>query len=107
MHNPGSVPHPAFLALADVTVVFEDTLDVFRSRQAARLFENLGERPQLACIVHSLPLDTCAKELQTVVSKCSQVAGRIFVTPNGHYADFGPCWADFVEAVATAHSLKR
>lgn len=106
MHNPGSVPDPAFLALADVTVIFEDTLDVFRSRQAARLFDNVGKRSQLACIVHSLPIDTCAEELQIVVSRCSQVAGRIYVTPNWHYADFGPRWADFVEAVAIAHSPK-
>lgn len=107
MHNPGSVADPAFLALADVTVIFEDTLDVFHTRQAAKLFDGIGERPQLACIIHSLPVDTCAEELQTVVSRCSQFAGRIFVTPHGHYADLGPHWAEFVEAVAAAHSTKQ
>ncbi|KAL9110039.1 MAG: hypothetical protein Q9227_005378 [Pyrenula ochraceoflavens] len=102
VHNPGCIPDPAFRRLADMNVVFEDITHVFWSRLGSRLFESVGPRAELACIVHSIPSDMARNDLQNLVAAIDRVAETISLVSadQGDYVRFGPRWQNMVALIA-------
>lgn len=102
VHNPGCVPHKAFLGLADTTVVFEDAYATFQQRQEAKLLDKVGDRSKLACLMHSVPEKMDGIEWRRMMREVRNVAGMVFITDlaSGYYSNFGNCWERFANGMA-------
>ena len=101
MHNPGSIPDAAFRKHADKTVIFEDTIQVFWQRHRSRLFEAVGPRADLACIVHSIPSNAAHSDLQALLGAICRLTDTISLVSadEGDYVHFGPRWQEFIALV--------
>lgn len=106
IHNPGCVPDSRFLALADSSVIFEDSYHKFRTRMSNAVFSAVAlskvGRSKLGCMIHSVPEDLSSDEWLKLVRQVEGIAGDVFITDLSHlyYESFAPGWAKFVDAMA-------
>lgn len=106
IHNPGCVPDSRFLALADSSVIFEDSYHKFRTRMSNAVFSAVAlskvGRSKLGCMIHSVPEDLGSDEWLKLVRQVEGIAGDVFITDLSHlyYESFAPGWAKFVDAMA-------
>lgn len=100
IHNPGTIPDQGLgLNSTDITVVFEQSYNKFKSQQSA-LSDLSGARSSYSYMVHSVPSST---NLGDLIDTMSQHAQYLFVTnrDSAYYEGFGSDWRDFVSMVPT------
>ncbi|PGH17213.1 hypothetical protein AJ80_04922 [Polytolypa hystricis UAMH7299] len=106
VHNPGTVPEPPYLTLADGNVVFEGPYDLFCARWNADIFAGIPpeSRSKLCCIIHSVPRDVSGDTLKSLVSDVRSIADEVFIThlSQDYYASFGSGWSEFVNLMASS-----
>lgn len=114
IHNPGTIPDPRYLDSPDITVVFEGTYKTWLSNFSSKALpgspidrlmsvskrvgmERLG-RINLACIVHSVPMEIARTEMRQLVGQLCRCGRNSFMTDmsENYYAAFGETWAEFV-----------
>lgn len=100
IHNPGTIPDDRLdLNTTDITVVFEQSYDTYKSQQSA-LSDLSGQRSSYSYMVHSVPSGT---NLGNLVDDMSQHAQYLFVTNRdsniGPYEGFGSDWRSFTDMV--------
>jgi Spherulation-specific family 4 len=98
IHNPGTVPDPGLAdANTDITVVFEQSFDLYR-QQAAELTTLKVDRSTQAYIIHSVP---ASQNLRKFVNKLAPHAQNLFLTDlsSDYYQSFGNKWSDFVRSM--------
>lgn len=111
VHNPGNISFleeqaklPSYTALADISVIFEESFDRWVHRD---IFDRLQDLPirknKLAVILHSVP-DVSRTVMDWVVENLEASAEWIFVTSNsmtqGHYGNFSPLFDTLLKTVA-------
>ncbi|KAK5058782.1 hypothetical protein LTR84_011046 [Exophiala bonariae] len=121
--NPGCVSSAAYLDLADITIVFEDTYETFRGRVASGVLPPLflpqtprhkpgprlddgrtsvGEAGKLGVVVHSVTQNISRSEMHDIINKVRKIGSTIFITEaSSHfYQHFSPQWEQWIEALA-------
>lgn len=107
IHNPGSVAPSEFTDLADLTVVIEDTMQVFRSRLDQGIFNaellNDRGRESRAVMIHSIAADLDFSQRLDLVNSVKTIAANVFFTDiqTEYYQKFSAQWLDWVAAVAS------
>jgi hypothetical protein len=116
MHNPGCVPARSYVDLADVTIVFEDTFNVFKSRLASGVLDmdSLSqsvpddttplpalEPRRFGIMIHSVPGDVEETEVQEVLRHAKDIAGAVFVSESSKqfYENFSGKWSHWVDLI--------
>lgn len=103
------------MALADLSVIFEDTWHVFNTRlnegvfDLQRLLDGSTEaahskavRDKLAVVIHSVPKDLGPEHAEAVVRRAKQTANVMFVTDSAtnYYSNWSPTWTEWVALAA-------
>ncbi|KAF2089033.1 hypothetical protein K490DRAFT_38154 [Saccharata proteae CBS 121410] len=87
--NPGVFPDSRYMALADVTVVFEDTHRQFSRLDCAKSLKELAKthRSRNCVLMHSIT-DSSERHLEHLVDQLHDVVGFLFLTDlsSGFYA---------------------
>ncbi|KAF1812159.1 cell surface spherulin 4-like protein [Eremomyces bilateralis CBS 781.70] len=104
VHNPGTIPDVRFAAAADVTVLFEQTYDVYVARSANDTVAPatlLFDRERIGAIVHTCPDDLGPQEMKQFVEEVEVKFGWLYLTDLGenYYHNFSTRFLEFVQYV--------
>lgn len=99
--NPGMIPDAQILATADKTVVFEEQYQTYINFQAAKSLAALPDRNQLCCLMHSIPEQMPANQLDALVTELRELSGSIFLTDlaDTYYEEFSPNFLTYIDSI--------
>ncbi|KAL4914634.1 Spherulation-specific family 4 [Aspergillus aurantiobrunneus] len=103
IHNPGTIPDARLqVADTDITVVFEQSYDHYKSSQEAELTALDADRDTWAYIFHSVP-DLSSGSLQSFVDEISHQAAYLYLTTrtDSYYEYFDSRLEEFCDVVPT------
>ncbi|KAG9243218.1 Spherulation-specific family 4 [Calycina marina] len=104
IHNPGTIPDARYLALCNMTIVFEGSYDTYQQHNLSDTIKSFCKdsgcvRNSLAVVVHSVPPTIDAKVEKSMLKDVRKLAAGVFITSlsTDYYSSFGQSWGAFVQ----------